>query len=123
MHLKEDQDKRSSTLFCCVWAIDRLNAALYGRAVQIHERDVSVDLPFYFDAQEPSFRLFLHVIALLDKVIDIYRPASSENPVLMWDYPSFEDVVLRCGVFQIGTSVLGEFHPPPLLVYERDHRL
>ncbi|KAF8866447.1 hypothetical protein BDZ45DRAFT_578322 [Acephala macrosclerotiorum] len=114
MHLKEDQDRSSSTLFCCVWAIDKLNAALYGRAVQMHERDLSVDLPSYFDAQEPSFRLFLHVIALLEKVIDIYRPASSENPVLTWDFPSFEDVALRCGVSQISTSALGEFSSPHL---------
>ncbi|CZR50816.1 uncharacterized protein PAC_00690 [Phialocephala subalpina] len=95
LHLREGQDRSSSTLFCCVWAIDKLNAALYGRTVQMHERDLSVDLPSHFEAQEPSFRLFLHVIALLDKVIDIYRPASSENPMLTWDFDSFEDVVLK----------------------------
>jgi len=86
-----------------------MNAAFNGRAVQMHERDISKDLNQCFKEQEPCFRVFLEVIVLLDKVIDLYRPLASPGApaTLNWDFPSFEEVVLNCGGSQIGTSALG----------------
>ncbi len=113
LHLKRQQeyhrDLCSTTLLCCVWAIDRMNAAFHGRPVVMHERDLSQDLESCFKQQSPCFRLFLRVIQLLDKVIDLYRPLlnSGEQPVLNLDFPAFEDVVLRCGASAVGTSALG----------------
>ncbi|KAE8452197.1 hypothetical protein EG329_001664 [Mollisiaceae sp. DMI_Dod_QoI] len=106
LQLKDNQDMNNSKLFCCVWAMDRLNAALYGRPILMHERDWSADLSSYFEAQDPTFRLFLHVVALLDKVIDLYRPNTSVNPMLTGDFPAFEDVVLNCGVSNVTMSAL-----------------
>jgi hypothetical protein len=86
-----------------------MNAAFNGRPVQMHERDIRKDLDHCFKQQEPCFRLFLEVIMLLDKVIDLYRPLASPGAptTLNWDFPSFEEVVLKCGGSQIGTSALG----------------
>ncbi|KUJ22504.1 uncharacterized protein LY89DRAFT_664320 [Mollisia scopiformis] len=106
LHLKEDQLPNSKRLCCCIWAIDRLNAALYGRPVLMHERDFRADFSSHFETQEPGFRLFLRVIELLDRVIEIFRPASSEDPILTWEFPSFEDVVLKCGVPNLSMSTL-----------------
>lgn len=91
--------------------MDRMNAAFNGRPVSMHERDLRKDLEHCFERQEPCFRLFLEVIVLLDKVIDLYRPVahSGDAPALTWDFPDFEDVVLKCGSSQIGTTALGTF--------------
>jgi hypothetical protein len=76
----------------------------------MHERDIRKDLEDCFQQQQPCFRLFLEIIMLLDKVIDLYRPManSGESQSLGWEFPAFEDVVMKCGGSQIGTSALGK---------------
>ncbi|EXJ73418.1 uncharacterized protein A1O5_03178 [Cladophialophora psammophila CBS 110553] len=93
------------TLFCCVWALDRLNAASHGRAVAMHERDIARCFQESFAKQAPTFRLFLHVIELLDGVVKLYRPRAtpSESSV---DFALFEDLITRCSATQIPTHLL-----------------
>lgn len=109
LHVRDQQegdiDHYSTTLLCCVWAVDRTNAAFHGRPVLMHERDIRIDLEQCFEHQEPTFRLFLRVIMLLDKVIALYRP--SGNPDLDQNFTSFEDIVISCGASHIGSSSLG----------------
>lgn len=113
LHLKGQQqeegiDRKITTLLACVWATDRMNAAINGRPVQMHERDIGKDLEVCFGQQEPCFRVFLEVVKLLDKVIDLYRPTSTSGAaaVLACDFPAFEDVVVKCGGSHIGTPAL-----------------
>jgi hypothetical protein len=117
LHLKGQQedhrDQYSTTLLCCIWAIDRMNAAFNGRPVLMHERDLRKDLDQCFEQQDPCFRVFLRVIDILDKVIELYRPLpiSGDQPVLNWDFPAFEDVVISCGGSQVSSSALGKPFP------------
>jgi hypothetical protein len=117
LHLKGQQDEHidrcSTTLLCCIWAIDRMNAAFNGRPVLMHERDLRKDLESCFEQQDPCFRVFLKVIQLLDKVIDLYRPLppSGDQPGPSWDFPAFEDVVISCGGSQVSPSALGKPFP------------
>ena len=114
IHLNGQQEEQrirsNTTLLCCIWAIDRMNAAFNGRPVLMHERDLRKDLESCFDQQDPCFRVFLKVIGLLDKIIDLYRPlpTSGDLPSLNWDFPAFEDVVTNCGGSQVSTSSLGK---------------
>ncbi|KFY82221.1 hypothetical protein V500_10714 [Pseudogymnoascus sp. VKM F-4518 (FW-2643)] len=98
------RDQYATTLLICIWAVDRMNAAMNGRPVQMHERDLSTDLQQCFEQQKPCFRLFIEVVNLLDKVIGLYRPSAGPDPFLDVPYPSFEDLVVRCGGLGIGTS-------------------
>lgn len=114
LHLKgqqqeEDMDRKVTTLLSCVWATDRMNAAINGRPVQMHERDIGRDLELCFGQQEPCFRVFLEVVKLLDKVIDLYRPTPTPSVAaeLACDFPAFEDVVMQCSGSHIGTPALG----------------
>ena len=65
LHLKgqheEHRDRLNTTLLCCIWAIDRMNAAFNGRPVLMHERDLRKDLDLCFEQQDPCFRIFLKV--------------------------------------------------------------
>ncbi|KAH8647557.1 hypothetical protein BGZ60DRAFT_570332 [Tricladium varicosporioides] len=107
VHHDADRNQYGTTLLCCIWAIDRMNAAFNGRPVLIHERDLRSSLQLYFDQQEPCFRLFIQVILLLDKVIGLYRPSSSSNELEMNTfYPTFEDLVVQSEASHIGTIFL-----------------
>ena len=110
LHLEGQQEDTSTKLLCCVYALDRMNAAFHGRPVLMHERDVRKDLHQCFNQQEPAFRLFLQVIVLLENVIEIYRPPNqSEHGGMDVQFPAFEELVSDCGAAQIGTSPLGRF--------------
>lgn len=102
----------SETLFCCVWALDRLNAAFHGRPVLIHEHDLSINLQACIAKQTHAFRIFLQVIALLDKVITLYRP-TTDLSVTGWEegFPGFEELVADDGGCHVDPPVLGSFDP------------
>jgi hypothetical protein len=112
LHLSGQQrnyeDQYGITLLCCVWALDRMNAAFHGRPVLIHERDLGVDLNECFSQQRRCFRLLLNVISLLDKVIAFYRPSSSVNREgADAEFPAFEELITSSGSSQIVTPLLG----------------
>ena len=107
-HRQRDGDQNSITLFSCIWALDRMNAAFHGRPVMMHDRDMGRDLKQCFDSQQPVFRLILEVTLLLDKVIGLYRPSyNPENSSLEFNFPSFEELVVHCAGSHLATSLLG----------------
>jgi hypothetical protein len=107
-HNHRDTDQKSTTLFCCIWALDRMNATFHGRPVTIHDRDIGRSLERCFELQEPVFRLLLEVNLLLDKVIELYRPSyDPEGSSLGFEFPSFEELVARCTGSHIAASFLG----------------
>lgn len=107
-HRQRDADQSSITLFCCIWALDHMNAAFHGRPVTIHDRDIGRNLERCFESQQPIFRLLLEVTLLLDKVIGLYRPSyNPENSSLDFEFPSFEELVAKCTEFHVATSLLG----------------
>ncbi|CRL28684.1 Transcription factor, fungi [Penicillium camemberti] len=84
-------EANSIRLFCCMYALDILNAAFHGRPMQMHARDFGRDLHSCIAAQQGCFRLFLRTITLMDRVIELYRP--STNAVWEDGFPLFEDVL------------------------------
>lgn len=113
-HHQRDADQNGITLFCSVWALDRMNAAFHGRPVTMHERDVARDLQSCFRSQQPCFYLLLEVTLLLDRVISLYRPihTSGSIPVEI-EFPSFEELVMKRGHSNIATPFLGMFFQEP----------
>jgi Fungal specific transcription factor domain len=112
LHLQNANRKDSDSmtrLFCCVWAVDRLNAAFHGRPVLMHERDFGRDLKACFAQQESCFQLFLRTVLLLDQVIDLYRPISGDSSV-SWEgsFPAFEDLLHISGAFRVTAHLVGK---------------
>lgn len=96
-------------IFCCVWAMDRLTAALYGRPVLMHERDFGRDVKACFARQESCFQLFLECVELLDGVIHLYRPTTrASEGCSAWDLPTFEALVEKAGAFGVDSRLLGK---------------
>jgi hypothetical protein len=108
-------DQYAEGLLCCVWALDRLNAALHGRPVLMHERDMGRDLTACFQTQNICFRLFLRVVMLLNEVICLYRPSNDKNAESSAEFPLFEGLLEDFGGSQIPTPLLGNFNPPIFL--------
>ncbi|KAF6823239.1 fungal specific transcription factor [Colletotrichum plurivorum] len=94
-------------LFCCVWAADQLNAAFHGRPVMMHERDLGRDVQACIQEQDGCFRLFLEIVALLGRIIDLYRPARrTSNCLVMEDLPSFECLVDKAQALRVESRLL-----------------
>ncbi|PHH80465.1 hypothetical protein CDD80_1475 [Ophiocordyceps camponoti-rufipedis] len=98
-------------LFCVVWALDRINAAVYGRPCLMHERDIGVDLEACIRTRPPCFRLFLLVVRWLDQVIDLYRPgpsaeASGLDKAASIDLPILEAMIVDADALKVPSSLI-----------------
>lgn len=94
-------------IFCCVWTIDRINAALNGRPVLMHEQDIGRSLQKCFASQVPAFKLLLHVVDLLDHVIRLYHPPNTETD-LHRDFILFEDLIIKCEACELPIYMLSK---------------
>jgi hypothetical protein len=110
LHLAPGQapNDHAHRLFCCIWFLDRLNAASHGRPILMHERDNSRSIQDHLDVCEPSFRLLLRIGLLLNDVISLYRPKCTDSELLN-DIPLFEDLVVGCQAVQVTPHVLGKY--------------
>ncbi|EPE32905.1 hypothetical protein GLAREA_05917 [Glarea lozoyensis ATCC 20868] len=111
LHLQTARELSGSSygarLLCCIWALDRMNAAFNGRPVLMHERDIGLDMFKSFQEQKyPCFRLLLEVVKLLDKVIRLYRPSTSASTNLEDGFPSFEELIMDCKASQAPTPLI-----------------
>ncbi|KAJ2969231.1 hypothetical protein NUW58_g10036 [Xylaria curta] len=108
MAVDEGHQKRDMirTVFCCLWALDRMTSAFYGRACLIHERDVGWDLNDCIRAQAPPFRLLLMIINLLDQVIGLYRPGTRPSKHFLIELPIFEQLILDAEASRMTSSCL-----------------
>ncbi|PMB72324.1 hypothetical protein BM221_002426 [Beauveria bassiana] len=100
------------TLFCCVWAVDRINAATYGCPCFMHERDVGADLVSCMRRRPSCFRLFLSVVQWISQILDLYRPeqvsqqSSSPQIIQCVDMPDFETMALDADALEVPLNLL-----------------
>lgn len=106
---KNDGETQRGTLFCCVWALDRFNAAINGRPIMIHQQDVGRNLEQLFHSQTSAFRTLLDMLLLLDQVIALYRPnVSAIQMEIEVNFPSFEDVLIQSNSTNLIEEQLGK---------------
>lgn len=103
-----------NNLFCVVWAVDRINAAVYGRPCLMHERDIGTDLEACIKKRPPCFRLFLSIIYWLEQVIELYRPGPSAevsglHKIAYIDLPVLEAMVVDADALRVPPSLLGQY--------------
>ncbi|KAH8432013.1 fungal specific transcription factor domain-containing protein [Aspergillus melleus] len=94
--------KPAIALFWSLWALDRYTAAIQGRPLVIHDRDLGQRLADVIALFEAPFRVFLSLASVLADVFVVYRPAleapiDSDKP----EIPRFEDIIDRCGAWNI----------------------
>jgi hypothetical protein len=106
--MNDQNNEYLARLFCCLWALDKLNAGLNGRPIMIQDRDVGIDINACFEKQSPEFGIFLQVAKILDKVIELYRP-SADSSITGWeeDFPGFEELVIQSHGREVFPLLLG----------------
>jgi len=102
-------EKYKVRLLCCIWILDRIHAALHGRPVTIHDRDMRPDFVECWQEQDNALHAFLEITLLLDKVIDLYRPRADQAK-LVWEgrYPSFEELLVKATALSVRVSLMGK---------------
>ena len=111
LHLKRAQDHEDHALdglFCYIWAIDRLHAAMQGRPVIMQQHDMPVPPMHRAKGQNAGLRVLVRLATLLDHVIDLYRPTSTELEIPAADFPSYEDVLSECEALDMPTHCMGK---------------
>lgn len=103
IHLPQDrvQDQRVAGLFCYIWSIDRLHAAIQGRPIFMHTIDMGKHPRDCMGAQSPGFQAMIYIATLLDKTIALYRPGAVEREIADLEYPTFEEIMTECGALKL----------------------
>lgn len=122
LHYDAPNSDDLENLFCAVWALDRMNGAIYGRPFIIHERDIGTNLDACIKKRQPCFRLFLLVCQWLDQVIELYRPGPSAETsqtlkVAYIDLPVLEALIVEADALREPSPLIGTtcvtFHTLP----------
>ncbi|TPX16466.1 uncharacterized protein E0L32_003760 [Thyridium curvatum] len=102
------QSEKSHRLFWCVWVLDRLNAAINGRPVLYHSRDMDMKITDSVPDQMPSFRLVIRITELLDEAISRYRPNpdSAAASEAAGEDLTFENLVRETQTAEVGDALL-----------------
>ncbi|KAH7028830.1 uncharacterized protein B0I36DRAFT_126444 [Microdochium trichocladiopsis] len=98
--------RETCTVFCCLWALDRMTAAFYGRATLMHERDFGWDMGEAIARQGPAFRLLLMIIRLMDEVFALYRPIVKVREPLIVEMPIFEQLIIDADANKVTDATL-----------------
>lgn len=111
LHLRTEKNRKDhmyvTRLFCCAWALDRLNAAFHGRPVLMHERDFGHDMKECIARQDPAFQLMLRVADLLDQVISLYRPTNELcGEISDATIPAFEKLLDDSGAHRVKSHLI-----------------
>jgi len=113
LHLKRNRSggKGETELWWCLWALDKLQAAINGRPVLVRGEDASIDIPSEGEGTV-IFHTMVKLAGLLERVIALYRPRKEGGVFqLEEDFPSFEQVMggASCG----DPSLLSTSRPIP----------
>lgn len=110
LHLNRDTNGKQSRdrLYCCIWVLDRLHAAIHGRPVAMHAADMAVSPIDCVGEKHPAFAVLVNIALLLDEVIGLYRPGSATFELSDEQFPDFEDIVSRCSASELPISALSK---------------
>lgn len=108
LHLPQDQtrDQRVAGLFCYIWSVDRLYAAVQGRPIFMHAVDLAKYPRDCMVSQSPGFQVLVYTATLLDKTIALYRPGAMEKEIPDFEYPTFEEIATDCGALGLPSNLL-----------------
>lgn len=108
----ERHEKPLVTLFWCLWSLDRWIAAIHGRPLVIHDRDLGQQLTDVIDLFDSPFRVWLSLASIMGEVMVVYRPTLDapvdENKP---EIPRFEELIVRCQAEDISLDQMCQSPP------------
>lgn len=112
LHVRDDADTEMVQLYCALWALDKLNAAIYGRPSLVQDQDMTVKITDWIPQCPPCFRLLLMIVEWLNQIIELYRPgpskeASDYEKISSIDLPVLEKLILDADALKVQPTLLG----------------
>ncbi|KAJ6010034.1 hypothetical protein N7522_005050 [Penicillium canescens] len=106
--MRTDQQPTTSlkALFWCLWSLDKWNAAMNGRPIMIHDRDMNQQVDDVSSSFPASFRLWLRIAEKLGKVILFYRPIINGVDHEELELPAFEELIKDCDAWKLPSDLL-----------------
>ncbi|KAI9368938.1 hypothetical protein BJX61DRAFT_536834 [Aspergillus egyptiacus] len=87
-------DDSLTSLFWCLWTLDKMHASIGGRPVLLADRDIGIKRRnITADYAKSAFDVWFSLSELLARVISFYRPSANDAAGWESDYPSFEEVL------------------------------
>ncbi|KAL6235406.1 hypothetical protein BDW75DRAFT_209761 [Aspergillus navahoensis] len=87
-------DDSLTTLFWCLWSLDKMHASIGGRPVLLADRDIGIKKHDGAARHSKSaFDAWLALSELLSTVISFYRPTADDTAGWETEYPSFEEII------------------------------
>ncbi|KAE8390049.1 hypothetical protein BDV23DRAFT_183940 [Aspergillus alliaceus] len=84
----------STSLFWCLWALDKLHACMGGRPVLLADPDIGIEKPGLKPSHErTAFDAWFAISDLLSHVIAFYRPTSDHTVGWETGFPTFEEIM------------------------------
>ncbi|CAD0086988.1 unnamed protein product, partial [Aureobasidium mustum] len=94
-------------LFWALWILSSFNAGLNGRPRQILDLDIGLKLEEAYEISAPGTRILLAISQLLTKIIGLYQPTAALDIMgIEEDYESFENILDRCGAWDLEPNVI-----------------
>jgi hypothetical protein len=96
-------------LFWSLWVLSNFNAALNGRPRQILDLDIGLKLEEAYEISAPGTRILLAISQLLTRIIGLYQPTAALDIMgIEEDYESFENILDRCGAWDLDPNVISK---------------
>ncbi|KAK7530602.1 fungal-specific transcription factor domain-containing protein [Phyllosticta citribraziliensis] len=94
-----EKSEAMEKLFWCLWSLDKINATIHGRPQYMHERDNQLEnWTAKPERRRTPFAIWLVLAAILDRVIELYRPGCDPSVTGLEDaFPGFEDIIGEIG--------------------------
>ncbi|KAK7537654.1 fungal-specific transcription factor domain-containing protein [Phyllosticta citricarpa] len=94
-----EKSEAMEKLFWCLWSLDKINATIHGRPQYMHERDNQLEnWTAKPERRRTPFAIWLVLAAILDRVIELYRPGCDPSITGLEDvFPGFEDIIGEIG--------------------------
>ncbi|KAK6005089.1 hypothetical protein QM012_007868 [Aureobasidium pullulans] len=94
-------------LFWALWVLSNFNAGLNGRPRQILDLDIGLKLDEAYEISAPGTRILLAISQLLTRIIGLYQPTAALDIMgIEEDYESFENILDRCGAWDLEPNVI-----------------
>lgn len=96
-------------LFWALWVLSNFNASLNGRPRQILDLDIGLKLDEAYEISAPGTRILLAISQLLTRIIGLYQPtAALDITGIEEDYESYENILDRCGAWDLEPNVISK---------------
>lgn len=98
--INAERDQKVAGLFSSLWSVDRMQAAMHGRPVLMHELDMAKSPCECSQQCSSGFRTLAYITTLQDSVTALYHPRAEASEFPDSNFSTFNETLDTCGSTQ-----------------------